>query len=94
MDRCKISKWEVVLGAQDRVNIPCLWVHNNYVYKQMCAGYIHVYANELCDLIVNPTDMFRFYKQIHQYAFHDDKIEKLCADTTFQPNMICCCRKN
>ena len=24
MDRCKISKWEVVLGAPDRVNIPCL----------------------------------------------------------------------
>ena len=23
MDRCKISKWEVVLGAPDRVNIPC-----------------------------------------------------------------------
>ena len=23
-DRCRISKWEVVLGAQDRVNIPCL----------------------------------------------------------------------
>ena len=22
MDRCKISKWEVELGAQDRVNIP------------------------------------------------------------------------
>ena len=24
MDRCKISKWEVALGAPDRVNIPCL----------------------------------------------------------------------
>ena len=24
MDRCKISKWEVVKGAPDRVNIPCL----------------------------------------------------------------------
>ena len=24
MDRCRISKWEVVLGALDRVNIPCL----------------------------------------------------------------------
>ena len=24
MDRCKISQWEVVLGAPDRVNIPCL----------------------------------------------------------------------
>ena len=24
MDRCKISKWEVVLGAPDRVNIPRL----------------------------------------------------------------------
>ena len=27
MDRCKLSKWEVVLGAPDRVNIPCL-VHD------------------------------------------------------------------
>ena len=25
MDRCKISKWEVVLGAPDRVSIPCLF---------------------------------------------------------------------
>ena len=24
MDRSKISEWEVVLGAPDRVNIPCL----------------------------------------------------------------------
>ena len=24
MDRCKISEWEVVLGAPDRINIPCL----------------------------------------------------------------------
>ena len=24
MDRCKISKWKVVLGALDRVNISCL----------------------------------------------------------------------
>ena len=24
MDKCKISKWEVHLGAPDRVNIPCL----------------------------------------------------------------------
>ena len=24
MDRCKISKWAVVLGTPDRVNIPCL----------------------------------------------------------------------
>ena len=24
MDRCQISKWEVVLGAPDRVNILCL----------------------------------------------------------------------
>ena len=23
MDRFKLSKWKVVLGAQDRVNIPC-----------------------------------------------------------------------
>ena len=23
MDRCKISEWEVVLGAPDRVNAPC-----------------------------------------------------------------------
>ena len=27
MDRCKISEWKVVLGAPDRVNIPCL-VHD------------------------------------------------------------------
>ena len=25
MDRLKLSKWEVVLGAPDRVNIPCLF---------------------------------------------------------------------
>ena len=24
MGRCKISKWELVRGAPDRVNIPCL----------------------------------------------------------------------
>ena len=24
MDRFKLAKWEVVLGAPDRVNIPCL----------------------------------------------------------------------
>ena len=24
MGRCKIFEWEVVLGASDRVNIPCL----------------------------------------------------------------------
>ena len=24
MDRCNISKWEMVLGALDRVDIPCL----------------------------------------------------------------------
>ena len=24
IDRCKISKWELVVGAPDRVNIPCL----------------------------------------------------------------------
>ena len=23
MDRCKISEWQVVLHASDRVNIPC-----------------------------------------------------------------------
>ena len=27
--RCKYSKWEVVLGAPDRVNIPCL-MHDTY----------------------------------------------------------------
>ena len=45
MDRFKSSKWEVVLGAPDRVNIPCLMrkysqdvkltgVHNTYMSSQ------------------------------------------------------------
>ena len=24
MDRCQVSEWEVVLGATERLNIPCL----------------------------------------------------------------------
>ena len=32
MDRCKISEWEVVLGASNRVNIPYL-VHDTRLYQ-------------------------------------------------------------
>ena len=32
MDRCKISEWEVVLGAPDRVNILCLKNNISYNY--------------------------------------------------------------
>ena len=31
IDRCKISVWEVILGAPDRVNIPCL-IHDTCLY--------------------------------------------------------------
>ena len=27
MNRCEISVWEVILGAPDRVHIPCLMTH-------------------------------------------------------------------
>ena len=32
MDRCIISKWKVVLGALDTVNIPCL-MHDNHLFQ-------------------------------------------------------------
>ena len=35
MDRFKISKWEVVLGAPDKVNIPCLMHDTRLCHKDV-----------------------------------------------------------
>ena len=40
MDRCKIYKWEVVLGAPDRVNTPCL-MHDT----RLCQLYVKMTIN-------------------------------------------------
>ena len=50
MDRCKISKWEVVLGASDKVNIPCL-MHDTRIChetktkqkQRWCSKQAHIY---------------------------------------------------
>ena len=34
MDRFKLSKWEVVLGAPETVKIPCL-MHDNHLCHQL-----------------------------------------------------------
>ena len=57
MDRCKISEWEVVLGAPDIVNISCL-MHDTHLcqiemlqHGSLLKLNCHVYCNSLvfCD---------------------------------------------
>ena len=56
MDRFKISKWEVVLGAPDRVNKPCL-MHDNHLcrvwaYKLLYPNCSHKFnTTEKCNQI-------------------------------------------
>ena len=76
MDRCKISKWEALLSAPDRVNIPCL-MHDIMLYQIDVRIKLISMEQKRCKILNDKTVLYHFYVPSTIFvlsSYHKDRV--------------------